>query len=120
MGTGGDLFMNYRGFWLFSMILGLFILSGCETGRNYQGDIDSLNAKVSSLQSQSASKDEEISKLRGLESRAADKDQEIAKLQNQLNAGQQQIARLESDKKALTAKLGAAKAKPAKDFSDLK
>lgn len=38
---------------------------GCATGRNYQSDIDALNARVSTLQGQLSAKDEEISRLQG-------------------------------------------------------
>lgn len=39
------------------------LLAGCATGRNYQTDIDSLNAKIASLQDQLSMKDQEISRL---------------------------------------------------------
>ncbi len=40
------------------------LLSGCaSSGRNYQTDIDALNAKLATLQGQLTSKDSEISNL---------------------------------------------------------
>lgn len=42
-----------------------FLMAGCATtGRNYQTDIDALNARVSSLQGQLAAKDQEINDQR--------------------------------------------------------
>ena len=46
------------------VVLGAVMLAGCATGgRNYQTDIDSLNARVSALQGQLAAKDQELSAL---------------------------------------------------------
>ena len=39
------------------------LLAGCATSRNYQPDIDSLNAKVDSLQEQLQAKNKEIGAL---------------------------------------------------------
>ena len=51
--------------WSIIAISALF-LSGCATtgGRNYQTDIDALNARVSAMQGQLAEKDQEISALK--------------------------------------------------------
>ena len=48
--------------WAF-LVMGIALVSGCATTRNYQPDIDSLNSKISTLQGQLSSKDEEISRL---------------------------------------------------------
>lgn len=46
------------------VVLGAVMLAGCATGgRNYQTDIDSLNARVSALQGQLAAKDQELNAL---------------------------------------------------------
>ena len=46
------------------VVLSAFLLTGCATtGRNYQTDIDALNARVSALQGQLAEKDQQLSKL---------------------------------------------------------
>ena len=56
--------MRFNG-WVIVAISSLF-LSGCATtgGRNYQTDIDALNARVTALQGQLAEKDDEISSLK--------------------------------------------------------
>ena len=48
-----------------TIVAAALLLAGCATtgGRNYQSDIDSLNAKVSALQGQLSAKDQEISSL---------------------------------------------------------
>ena len=47
------------------ILLSAFILTGCATtgNKNYQGDIDALNARLTALQGQLAEKDQEISSL---------------------------------------------------------
>ena len=85
-------------------VLSAFFLTGCATtGRNYQTDIDSLNARVSALQGQ-----------------LAEKDQEISKLQNQVNdqgmareAAESAMKNAENERRALEAQLEAARAKKA-------
>lgn len=56
--------------------------AGCATSRNYQPDIDSLNAKVESLQNQ-----------------VSDKNREIGGLQDQVRALQSQLEASERDKR---------------------
>ena len=81
--------MNRSGLGLF--VLGALTLAGCATGgRNYQADIDSLNARVNAQQGQLAAKD-----------------QELATLQNQINdqrmareAAEAALQRAESDRMA--------------------
>ena len=68
--------------------LGVLCLTGCATTKNYQPDIDSLNARITSLQGQ-----------------LSEKDQEIAKLQNQLGDQGSQLKRADSEKQALSDKL---------------
>ena len=47
------------------VLMAVFSLAGCATtGRNYQTDIDALNAKVAALQGQLAAKDQEINDQR--------------------------------------------------------
>ncbi len=91
--------------WFSVMVL---MLSGCATGRNYQGDIDSLNSRINALQSESSGKD-----------------QEIARLQSQLSDQQRSLSELEDEKRRLQDSLDekAAQAKTAKKpsfDSDLK
>jgi chromosome segregation ATPase len=45
------------------IVLTSVLLAGCATGRNYQADIDALNARVAALQGQLASKDQQLSTL---------------------------------------------------------
>ncbi len=76
--------------WFFGLV-GLLLISGCATGRNYQSDIDALNARISTLQGQLQSKDEEVGKL-----------------QNQQAEQQAALAQAESDKRLLSEKLDSA------------
>ena len=49
------------------VIFGLCVMlavNGCATGRNYQADLDALNAKISALQGEISSRDEELTHLR--------------------------------------------------------
>ena len=47
-------------------LLSVVLLTGCATsGRNYQTDIDAMNARINALQGQLAEKDQQISKLQG-------------------------------------------------------
>ena len=55
--------MNLKGWG--GVILSAVLLTGCATGRNYQTDIDSLNARINALQGQLAAKDQEIFTLQG-------------------------------------------------------
>lgn len=90
----------------------LFVISaltGCATApqRNYGGDSDSLNAKVSSLQNEIASKDAEI-----------------ARLQSQVSGYEASLRQSEDEKRALKEKAESSRAEtptPAKAYaSDLK
>lgn len=102
------LFMK-KTFALYGILAMLLTLTpGCGTGRNYQSDIDSLNSRVASLQSQLAAKDEEISSLKNREGDLSAKDLEISRLQNDLRDQQAAAARLENDKRMLTDKLNGA------------
>jgi predicted nucleic acid-binding Zn-ribbon protein len=90
--------------WMSVMAL---MIAGCATGKNYQGDIDSLNSRINTLQSESSGKD-----------------QEIARLQSQLSDQQRSLSQLEDEKRRLAEELetkAAAKStkKPSFD-SDLK
>jgi uncharacterized protein involved in exopolysaccharide biosynthesis len=76
------------------MLAGVLLVAGCATGKNYQGDIDSLNARVSSLQSE-----------------LSVKDQEIARLQSQAGDQQSALAQAEAQKRLLDEKLNDALAK---------
>ena len=48
---------------LAGIVLTSLALTGCATARNNQTDLDALNARVSALQGQMASKDQEIAAL---------------------------------------------------------
>ncbi len=47
------------------ILAAVLMVGGCATGRNYQTDIDALNAKVQTLQGELASKDQAIARLEG-------------------------------------------------------
>ena len=83
--------------WIFGL-LGVIFVSGCSTGRSYQSDMDSLNAKISALQGQMTAKDEELARLRS-ETGAAN------------SAQREQLARTEEENHALNERLNAALAK---------
>ena len=84
-----------------------FLAAGCATApqRNYSGDIDSLNAKISSLQSELSAKDAEI-----------------AGLKNQMSGQEAALKAAEEEKRGLNEKLGALSKKetPKAYDSDLK
>lgn len=63
-------------------------VTGCATTRNYQGDIDALNAKVSTLEGQ-----------------LSEKEAELAKLQNQVRDEENARQQAENEKRALSEKL---------------
>lgn len=83
--------MNRNRIVWFLGLVGLLLISGCATGRNYQSDIDALNARISTLQGQLQAKDEEVGKL-----------------QNQQAEQQAALAQAESDKRLLSEKLDSA------------
>ncbi len=57
--------MKKISFWI-AFLAPMALLAGCATsGRNYQTDVDSLNARVTALQGQLSAKDQEISTLQG-------------------------------------------------------
>ena len=88
-------------------------LAGCATtgGRNYQTDIDALNARVTALQGQLASKDQEIAALQSQVS-----DQRMAK-----DAAETAMRKTEEDRRDLADQLRSAQAKKAAAVpSDLK
>ncbi len=72
------------------------VASGCATTRNYQGDIDTLNAKVATLEGQ-----------------LSEKEAELAKLQNQIREEESARQQAENEKRALSEKLEDALAKRA-------
>ena len=80
--------MTNKKSWVFMSLASLFLISGCATGRNYQTDIDALNARVSTLQGQLTAKDEEVGRL-----------------QNQLTEQQAALAQAESEKRMLSEKM---------------
>ena len=82
-----------------SVVAALFALltvSGCATApqRNYSGDIDSLNSRVSSLQNE-----------------LSDKDAEIARLQSQANSQDSALKQAEEERRLLNEKLAEASKK---------
>ncbi len=86
------------------VLASLLVISGCATGRNYQTDIDALNAKVQALEGQLSSKDQELSRLQG-----------------DLAAQKAALAQAESEKRLLSEKLDQTKSMAGKEAeSDLK
>lgn len=75
------------------------VLTGCETGRNYQGDIDSLNSRVSSMQGQLAEKDQQIVDLQN----------QLSRQNAELKDRQDELQRAASEKDALNRELQSAK-----------
>lgn len=74
---------------LFPVLLAsALVVSGCATTRNYQGDIDTLNAKVSSLEGQ-----------------LSEKEAELARLQNQIRDEENARVQAENEKRALSERL---------------
>jgi len=96
------------------VVLGVVMLAGCATGgRNYQTDIDSLNARVSALQGQLAAKDQEVNTLQNQVN-----DQKMAR-----EAAEEALRKAESDRLMMAEKLDNAskKSTPPKAYdSDLK
>ncbi len=89
-------------------LIGTLFLAGCATtGRNYQTDIDALNARVSALQGELAAKDHEIN------------DQRMAR-----EAAEAALHNAENEKRMLSSQLESAKkaepSKPKVPASDLK
>ncbi|MEI8344665.1 MAG: hypothetical protein WCG06_01170 [Candidatus Omnitrophota bacterium] len=108
-------------------IIGTFVLAGCETGRNYQAESDSLNTKVSALQTQLSAKDNEIAKLKAQQGQLGLKDEQLSTLKRQLADQEAQGIRAEQERAMLSRKLDEAAAKLAarqqaavSDNSDLK
>ena len=106
--------MFKKSHWAVMITLSIVLASGCATtpSRDYQPELNSLNAKIADLQNQLAVKDTEMARLHG-------------EMGNQTAA----LKQVEADKQSLNqklddalAKLSAASAKPApkKYDSDLK
>ena len=82
------------------LMMGIALVSGCATTRNYQPDIDSLNSKISTLQGQLSSKDEEISRLHSQLSQTEAEKRELSDKLNQLEkAKRSAVKSQESDLK---------------------
>ena len=78
------------------VLLGAAMLTGCATGgRNYQTDIDSLNARVNSLQGQLSAKDQELNALQNQVN-----DQRMAK-----EAAEAALHKTERDRESLSEQL---------------
>lgn len=95
------------------VVLGAVMLAGCATGgRNYQTDIDSLNARVSALQGQLAAKDQELNALQDQAN-----DQRMAR-----EAAEAALRKSESDRLMMAEQLDSASKKTASKAydSDLK
>jgi chromosome segregation ATPase len=92
------------------VLLGSALLAGCATGgRNYQTDIDALNARVNALQGQLAAKDQELDKLQD----------QIKKQRSDRDAAQDALQKTKNDLAALQSQ--PKKTEPAKVYeSDLK
>ena len=87
--------------WVF---LGATMLAGCATGgRNYQTDIDAMNARITALQGQLAAKDQEIHALEGQVA-----DQRMAR-----DAAEAALASAQNEHRSLSEQLENAKRKPA-------
>lgn len=83
--------------WTLVAVVSLFVVTGCATTRNYQGDIDALNAKVATLEGQ-----------------LSEKDAEISRLENRMREEENARLEAENEKRALADKLEAARAKAVK------
>jgi len=85
--------MSREKIFLPAVFLGALIFSGCATtsSRNYQPDIDALNARISTLQGQLSSKEEELSRT-----------------QNQLRDQDTRLGQAEAEKRILSEKLDSA------------
>ena len=83
--------------WFFG-ICAVLTVTGCATGKNYQSDMDTLNARLNSLQAQMQAKDEELARLRS-EASANDSARSAA------------LARAESENREMNERLNAAQAK---------
>ena len=99
-------------------IVALLAVNGCATGRNYQADMDALNAKISALQGQVVSKEDELSRLRS----------EVSESESSQRAA---LAKAESENRVLNERLNevlekleagksAKKAEKKREESDLK
>ena len=89
--------LKSRGLWIFAFG-GFLLTAGCATGRNYQADLDALNARISALQGQISSKDEELTRLR-TEASQSESSQSAA------------LEKAESENRSLTQRLSDALAK---------
>ena len=101
-------------------LLGVWVLSGCATGRNYQSDMDALNARVNALQGQVSAKDEELTRLRSAVSESESSQRAaLAKAENENGLLTEKLndalAKLES-----AAKPAAKKTRKKTEESDLK
>ena len=68
------------------LVFASFLAAGCATSRNYQPDIDALNAKVDALQTQLQAKNKEIGAL----------NDQLRSLQSQLDAARRDKSTCES------------------------
>ncbi len=89
-----------KGFLAFTVLTALS-LTGCATGRNYQGDIDALNSKVVALQGQLDARDQEVSRLQSdlsrEEKRLNDSESQRRQLEMKLEARSQKAQKPEPD-----------------------
>ncbi len=84
--------MKKISFWI-ALLAPVALLAGCATsGRNYQTDVDSLNARMTALQGQLSAKDQEISALQSKMN-----DERLAR-----EASESALRNAESEKQALT------------------
>lgn len=80
--------------WVF-LALGIVLVTGCATTRNYQPDIDALNSKILALEGQLSSKDEEISRLRSQLNQAEAEKHTLSDKLDQLEAAKRSAAKPE-------------------------
>ena len=73
---------------------GALLVSGCATGRNYDSEMDALNAKIAALQSRLSGKDAEISKLDAqVNEEKSARDAALKQVENSQNELRQALAR---------------------------
>jgi predicted nucleic acid-binding Zn-ribbon protein len=90
--------MKNKKYFAFLILLVALSTTGCATGRSYQSDLDTLNSRISALQSEMSAKDGEIAGLR-------------AQLSSGDSAKNAELARLESENRALSDRLNSALSK---------
>ena len=100
-------------------IVGLFAIAGCATGRDYQTDLNALNAKITAMQAQLSSKDEEVARLKSqVDATHSEQNVELTHLQNENSILSQKLKDAQEDLAA--AKRAQKKVERKVEQSDLK